>query len=519
MLTGMDFDIESTEKRKLAEAPKVPNSLVTLNKWPKAFELYFGDRLGFRQILIGVWSSLQYHLLGSSVSEEVIVGEDGWLFYGSYKSQALYRRFRIFSENELNRLTDSFTLFRQWMECRNIKLLLVVAPNKSTIYPEKMPIRFNRSVNKPVIDQVAETARSSGVAFVDFRDTFYSAKQRGEKVYYKTDTHWNSWGSYLAYEEIGKRLSVWFPAIQPIEKRELKEAGLSNYVGGLAEMHGAYPKLSETSIIYSFRTERMIHSKRRPDSDLPGLEKSFLLVSDYTQAPDAILYRDSFSIDLIPYMQNHFHNVSAVWSYKIDLGLIEQKNPQVVIVEVVERFLPLWVRIFPDGHEIFQKEYGVWFAYKSPKHVGFNFLDKSGFWGDLRVGKFDDKNGFIVFGPFTKLSIGRHQVTFRAKVSALSERQVATFDVAGEKGRTIFAKRAMTAAMFGEANKWQDITLDFTLNEAVSDAEFRVYYEGGVDLAIDYIRHQALDDEPSPAMACMNKKLPLENIMKTWTKH
>ena len=516
MLTGMDFDIESTEKRKLAEAPKVPNSLETLNKWPKAFELYFGDRLGFRQILIGVWSSLQYHLLGSSVSELVIVGEDGWLFYSEVWALEAYRRFKTLSDEELKDLGNSFALLNQWMECQNTKLLMVVAPNKSTIYPDKMPKRFNRNENQPVIDQIAETARSFGIAFVDVRDELKDARLQGEEVYYKTDTHWNSWGSYIAYKKITMQLSEWFPGITPIETNELSRALVSSHSGDLAIMHGSYPMLSETTIAYSVDTERKLNVERKPGRELPDPKLDFHIFTERSDGSVVIMFRDSFSDTLLPYIQNHFHTITSVWRSRIDPDLVEKERPQVVIVEVVERILPVWIKKSYYQQKIFQKEYGVLPTINTPSQTGRNIDDTTSLLGAVRVGTPSDKTGYITFGPYIKLSAGRHQVTFRAKVNALSEHKVATFDVAGNKGHSIFAKRSMTAKMFEAANKWQDITLDFTLNEAVSDAEFRVHYDGGANLAIDYIRHQALDDDPSPIMACMNKKLPWKNISNTW---
>ena len=210
--------------------------------------------------------------------------------------------------------------------------------------------------------------------------------------------------------------------------------------------------------------------------------------------------------------------MTTVWAHQIDPNLIAKERPQVVIAEFVERDLPLWVSVFPYGREIFQKEYRVWFAINTPSQAGRNIDEESGLMGAVRVGEPDGKTGYIAFGPYTKLSAGRHQVTFRVKVNALSEDQVVTFDIAGDKGRRIFAKRDMTAAMFGIANEWQDITLDFTLDETISDMEFRIDYRGGVDLFIDYIRHKALDDEPKPVMACMNKELPWDKITSEWTK-
>ena len=196
MLSGMDLDIESREKRELADIPGTPDSLETLNKWPKAFEEYFGDRLGFRQILVGAWSGLNYHLLGTSISDKVIAGKDGWLLYGDDTVLRSYRRFKTFSDKELERLDKSLVLFNQWMTCQDIKFLLVIAPNKSTIYPDKMPGRYTRSVDKTAIDQVAESVKNTGVAFVDIRNELENARLRAEEVYYKTDTHWNSWGAF-----------------------------------------------------------------------------------------------------------------------------------------------------------------------------------------------------------------------------------------------------------------------------------------------------------------------------------
>jgi len=51
------------------------------------------------------------------------------------------------------------------------------------------------------------------------------------------------------------------------------------------------------------------------------------------------MFRDSFADGLIPYLSENFSRSVYVWKPKVDLQVIEQEKPDIVIFEVAERYL------------------------------------------------------------------------------------------------------------------------------------------------------------------------------------
>ena len=55
--------------------------------------------------------------------------------------------------------------------------------------------------------------------------------------------------------------------------------------------------------------------------------------------PRAVLFRDSFAAQLIPFLAEHFERMLCIWDSAFDRAIIEHERPGVVIQEIVERSL------------------------------------------------------------------------------------------------------------------------------------------------------------------------------------
>ncbi len=150
------------EKRTLAKLPALELNGDSLKKYPGKFEKYFNDNFGLRTELISLHSYIKTYWIGVAPSERIILGKDDWLFYNSAYSIASYRNSRLPTEDELLLWKRHLKLIQLWLDKLNIKFLLVIAPNKSTIYPEYMPDRYNKVAGISYFDMVVEAARESG---------------------------------------------------------------------------------------------------------------------------------------------------------------------------------------------------------------------------------------------------------------------------------------------------------------------------------------------------------------------
>jgi hypothetical protein len=345
-----DADVSLSEQRTLAALPEVAPafgslpwlpSLAWFDALPEALERYYDDRVGLRDDMIRAWAWLHLELLDISPSPSLIVGKRGWLFFGDANAVAQYRGTVRFDEAELDEWMRVLRERRDWLAARGTPYLLVLVPNKHRIYGRYMPDALNRVRDESHLDQLAARLAEAGdVAFVDLREPLAEAA-RAQRIYHKTDTHWNDLGAWTAYLAILERLGRELPALAgrpPVEVRPLVRTTPG---GGLARIVGlslARPEDSFDLVVVDPRGEAPPHRRRALDERIRKRLPFALGTGDPGQ-PTAVVFRDSFADALIPFLSESFSRVVYAWERDVDPRIVESENPDVVIQEIAERFL------------------------------------------------------------------------------------------------------------------------------------------------------------------------------------
>ena len=313
---------ENTENRDLAQAPT--GDYASFAEFADGWERYIVDNFGFRPYLIRWYSFLKLNLLGVSPVPSVILGKDSWLFY---HSEALadgntvndFRGTIPLSKAELVKLQQRLEENQRAFARENVGYLVVIVPNKSTIYREFMPDSVRTFRHTTRLDQLLDhMRRHSSVNLLDLREALFRAK-REHPVYWKTDSHWNSYGAYIGYVEIMRRLAAFFPALSatPIAGGEVKTES-SPTGGDLAQMLFLQHALAEEN------------------------ETRFNLDDAPDQCPrKTLIFRhDSFGDGLYPYLRRHFKelaNIAPFAPYRWQA--IFEKRPQAVLHVFAERYI------------------------------------------------------------------------------------------------------------------------------------------------------------------------------------
>lgn len=312
----------NTENRELAQVPA--GNYASFAAFADSWERYLVDNFGFRPYLIRGYSVLKLTLLGVSPVPSVILGKDSWLFYNS---EALadgntvndFRGTIPLSQAELTRLQRTMETNQRVLARRNIGYLVVIVPNKSTIYREYLPdsIRTFRPTTR--LDQLMDhMRRHSAVKILDLRESLFQAKQE-HPVYWKTDSHWNSYGAYIGYTEIMKRLSTFAPALRTARITGDKVKIEASPTGGdLAQMLFLQDAMAEEN------------ETRFSLDDTPG-----------SQPTGTLIFRhDSFGDGLYPYLRRHFKelvNIAPFARYRFQA--IFEKRPEAVLHVFAERYI------------------------------------------------------------------------------------------------------------------------------------------------------------------------------------
>jgi alginate O-acetyltransferase complex protein AlgJ len=330
------------EKRAMAPWP----SAEWATTFPPAFERAFADRFGGRDALIRLHHASLLGYFGVSALTTVMPGRDGWYYWLGEDGLSLDRHYRgvaAFPQADVDATVAEFIRRRDWLAERGIGYVVVIVPEKFTIYPEFLPAWVTKSPAPSPYDRVAAAMRADGrVAFIDLRPALREAKAR-DRVYFKTDSHWNYNGAMVGYEEIMHDVQRLLPpgrlpAIAP-PQRPVYVPGVDFYSGDLIGMLGLPARIREDDVapLGKILGDTKSRCGRRIDDDKsPGFE---FYVCDRPGLPRAVVYRDSMAISLIPMLAENFSRVVFVASRRLDRALIEREKPDIVIEELVERSL------------------------------------------------------------------------------------------------------------------------------------------------------------------------------------
>ena len=178
-------------------------------------------------------------------NERVYVGRDGWLFFrpdveyltgrGFLEADVLRRR--IAKASELTTLPQpdprpAILEFHRQLAARGIALVLVPAPVKPGVHPEKLAsgVASGAGVQNPSYDDWIAWLQTNNILVFDPAPILAAARQSGSQ-YLATDTHWRPEGMELVAERLAAFVQqhVTFGAAPEqrftIEEREITNAG------------------------------------------------------------------------------------------------------------------------------------------------------------------------------------------------------------------------------------------------------------------------------------------------------
>jgi alginate O-acetyltransferase complex protein AlgJ len=346
-LIGTAFGVARTtaeqENRTLASFPHPGLTRSSWEAFPRDLKRYFVDNFAFRPMLVRWQALIRIKAFDVSPSRSVIKGSNGWWFYAEDGAMDDYAEAPPFTATELEQWRRTLQDTTDWLRARGIVYLFVIAPDKHEVYPEYMPSSIRRAVPTRTDQLVAELAAHSTVPVLNLLPILEEHKA-DERLYHRTDSHWNDRGAYIAYSAILSSLSA-LPetsmptaaALRPVPFSDF-EAGQVRHGGfDLARMVGLDGVLEEDDLMLLPRRPRAAVIIEPPHPDLHGVEGRLVTSNPATSAPRAIVFRDSFGSGLIPFLSEHFSRVVYLWQNNVDPGVIAEEHPSVVIQEMVGR--------------------------------------------------------------------------------------------------------------------------------------------------------------------------------------
>ncbi|MDB6037339.1 MAG: hypothetical protein JWM99_1180, partial [Verrucomicrobiales bacterium] len=151
------------------------------------------------------WLQFAQFTLLKEGGEKVVVGSQGWYFFKPGLNYMLLRHDSTHASDATNDPVAAIVDFRNQLEARGFRLLVLPIPNKESIYPDRVTPRAKnlRSVMAPRTREVLEGLSRAGVEVVDLFKEFSEVRRRDgpsakTPLYLAQDTHWSPAGVALA---------------------------------------------------------------------------------------------------------------------------------------------------------------------------------------------------------------------------------------------------------------------------------------------------------------------------------
>jgi len=298
------------------------------------------ENFHWRRELINFYTSFRLNI-GDSVYSNAIIGKNGWIFYTGDRSIAGYQNIDALNNKKLMNFKRKLDSLNADLKARGITLLVVIPPNKSTIYPQYMPNEIPVLGQRSSLDQFVDYMKSNGDAFIlDLRPVLLDAG-RSQAIYYKTDTHWNDLGAYYGYIKILRALELDYPLLTPRPLSDFKYTYVGDSVRDLPLLMGLSKHTEENWILIPSFANQLEESKIA----LPDGRYIRTVINTDRQLPKLLVFGDSFYDSLAHFIEPHFSTVKTI-PFKYEKGIwsldwIQRENPDIVIIEIVERYIDI----------------------------------------------------------------------------------------------------------------------------------------------------------------------------------
>lgn len=184
-----DRESSQRENRNLTQLPKLTAASLFSGDYMTRFEKYMSDQVVGRDGFVAAKTFLN-RATGKTEQNGVYIGEDGWLFEEPSK----------YDDEKVTETVDAIRSFFE--ECEIEHQMFVLVPNSSEIVTDKLPKHLSFESQENQIQKIYSRLPEK----INCIDAEGALKNGGspEKLYYKSDHHWTSYGAKSVFDTVAK---------------------------------------------------------------------------------------------------------------------------------------------------------------------------------------------------------------------------------------------------------------------------------------------------------------------------
>lgn len=330
-----------------------------LMAFPAWFGYWYNENLPFKQPL----GRLYYNACRNTdlqPTQNVVAGDDGWYFLKiNYSRPGVkdsgrpyddYMGVNLFTPQELQTAVDNTVRVRDVLAADNIRFAVLICPNKAAVYGDRfLPANLRRldAAAPTRARQLAAALRQAGVTVVHPEQSLQAQAAASEyPLYYRTDTHWNELGGYLAVRELFQTLDLPTVKTMPLLGEVPVLTASQSLLGDMAKMSCELSKCLEPNYIID---------KARVFDQLPQIKdywfnRAYLcrhLPANPHRPDDSRLFllADSFSNGILPILACTTSQITVYSRYECNLQAVREAKADIVVLETVERYLDRFLKL------------------------------------------------------------------------------------------------------------------------------------------------------------------------------
>jgi alginate O-acetyltransferase complex protein AlgJ len=279
--------------------------------------------------------------------QKVIKGKDEWLFLDNDSNKVLQQITGelTFSQRRLMQWQYILETRFLWLREKGIPYFFLIAPNKECVYPEYLPEDIKISESRCINQLDRFLLENSFFKILYPLEELQSAKQH-MPVYRMMDTHWNCFGAFVAYQRLMKEITKRFEI--PVVSQSSLNFYHSSQAGDLGTKLGiAQENTIDVEFLDGSKSSCVF------DNQINNTGKLLIFENQNNNLPKAVIFRDSFAMEMLPFLAESFSKLVVSWQPNLDYTLIENEKPDLVIGQQVERYL---ISIPNDSHDLTNAE-------------------------------------------------------------------------------------------------------------------------------------------------------------------
>lgn len=337
-----DKNVSYVENRPLQQMPEFNMETITDGSFMENFEVYTNDQMLLRDTFVNISSGFK-RLLGQKEINNVILGKNNYLIEKFTKTDLDKERTKI-NIDFINEFTKKYN---------NVYFGLIptateILTNKHSWYPNK--VNQTEEINK-IYSELENTDTINITEVLN--------KHNQEDIFYKTDHHWTTLGSYYGYVEICKELNIkplqlsdfnkeiidkeFLGTIQSKVNLKTEKDTLYKYVPKTKQNYEViisdFPDDIKTDLYFYDKLE----SKEKYAVYLGGNNGLVFVKNKNVPERKLLLIKDSYSHSIVPFLINHYSEIIMVdmrhYPGKIEDLNVEHSPNEVLILYNLKNFI------------------------------------------------------------------------------------------------------------------------------------------------------------------------------------